>query len=521
MEAIMAGIKKTKGLPWGETATFADLLKLFAKTSVGLECGSNFFDSAYTTMSYYLARMGEVDLAVETALKITTPFWRVLGLAQVATLHPAQDAGRAALAAAADLARDEGLLERGSARITAYLGAAKALAGNASAAEELFEAGMALPSLATGSEDHPQRQAMVIALTRAGHGDRACAVLGAAASSALWPGSWPEALVDLFEEGHTETAIRLLELSNKQFGRWQETPSAAAIRALINAGRHHEAAELLDRAEDFGVCPYRIEVLESWAASGDQGMAQAVERLEVLGGDLSTSDASTYLMALSALAPDRCGTHLSAQIDDLQMRSQTDFAREVARVAARLGQGEALVGIEDSLRFPGQLVAVRSGLAREGIDFEGNVKSAMAFIDNDAAMSRHGSDVEESRRDALSQLGRALFPIDQTVGTDLFDRVRESILKAPARDRRYLLASLQGTQVSAGDLDGALATLMKQKPADRLSEYNSLLKACADRGELAVVIAVVKKLKNIPGQNDRAEAVVLGFERAARAAING
>lgn len=66
---------------------------------------------------------------------------------------------------------------------------------------------------------------------------------------------------------------------------------------------------------------------------------------------------------------------------------------------------------------------------------------------------------------------------------------------------------------------GAMATLMKQSPAHRLSEYNDLLDACADRGELAAVLAIVKKLKRSPDKNDRAKAVLHGFERAARSAL--
>jgi hypothetical protein len=512
---------------------FADLKAFFV--DLGSAELSDRYDWGHQTLSYQLARLGYSEAALESALSVRQTARTVFALAQVAILLPSTPAGQKALETADTLAAD-GLLQRDpdpspdrcdvAALIHMELGAARAALGDGAAAEEHFQQALSASNLLPGSQAHKDPARMVVALIRAGDADRACAVLaqtdstGAGAESGEdEPAELANAIQLLFEEGHLAGALQLLELLREHWGFGHKGDLlAAAVRTLAADGRHGEALDLLDCPTiSFGAVPHRLEVIESWVAGGEQVKEQALDRLEALLVADPDSTKAEYLLALARLAPERCSAHFSAQLQELGTRADW-YARTVAAAAARLEQTEALLAVEGELRSPLARVALRIGLLGAGREIQQHVEAALTVIDDDAAMETSTARAEENREVALLDLAAALHAVDAEQASQLFERVQSAIIERGGDDKRYQLSSLLQSRAEAGDLNGALSTLMALSPAQRCSHYLPLLDAYARRGDLAGVLTVAKKLGGSDRDWERAQAVVTGFSRAARVA---
>lgn len=360
-----------------------------------------------------------------------------------------------------------------------------------------------------------------MALTRAGDTERACAALAQCGEDE--PSQLAEGIQLLFEEGHTSGALRLLALLRERWGfGHKDNLLAAATRTLVAEGRHEEALDLLVCPTiTFGAVPSQLAVIESWAAQGEPAKKQALERLEALLAVEEDSFKAEYLLTLSKLAPERCPTHLAAQVEEIGMRAGW-YGRTVAATAARLGQAESVLAVEGTLRSPLTRVAIRAGLIRGGDNSEQHVEAALALIDDNDAMETSLASVQDNRRVALLDLAAALHTVDEEQAGQLFDRVQSTVIDDHrGDDKRIHLSSLLRSRAEAGDTDGALSTLMALSPAQRCHSYTPLLRAYAGKGDLAGVLTVVKKLGGSDRERERAEAVLGGLHEAARIASGG
>lgn len=503
--------------------TLADLKAFFGEL-VESEL-SDKYDWGHQTISYQLARLGDGGGALDSALSVRRAERTVCALAQVAILLPATPAGHKALETAEKLA-DQGLLQSSSyqtpnncdvaGRIQMELGAAKAAMGDAAAARAHFEQAISPPNLLPRSGAHKDPALLVVALTRAGDAERACAIL-AKSGSKHEPAELANAIQLLFEEGHTSGALQLLTLLRDRWGFEHETDLAgAAIRGLAAEGRYGEALELLACPTiSFDPVPHRLEVIASWAAAGEEAKEQAIAGLEALIAADPDASKADYLPMLSTLAPQRALPHLASQIEEMGKRAEW-YTRTVAAAAARLGQAEAALAMEDELQSPLARVALRAALLAEGHDVAQHLEAALAIIDDDATMKTWTAEVEDNRRVALLDLAAALHAVDATAAVSLFERVQSAIVERGGDDQRHHLSDLLRSRANAGDLEGALATLMTLSAAHRCHSYAPLLEAHAHRGDLAGVLTVVSKLGGSNRTWERAHAVVTGFQKAAR-----